>query len=596
MQSLHRSEGGKALHNDRSGENNKTPGFTDMDLETQLLEKNRMRLLRKRDWVGIAPTKPVGLPISSIKEKEKEKEKEKDQMSKRRKMERSHFAPMKRKHTEHGQRDKSKLQNPYTADQEIRVRIGTDALTAHSTQLTGDAHSQASSESMLFNQEDEDMMQSKDHLATFSPLPGYTTTSPKVNTLHSGSSKMPPRDCELEYRKIAESRRVGHSPVSPRTVEQDVAEYGAVGQGVRIVHTVEGIARPLDLVFATPNHSTRSHSHAGSTGQELRVVENANADEDAKAWLKHASERSNAGDQPQSNGASLGAVNVDDGPWRAFLSIPDRSSSHSLATHGAETSLPHAHSTDRNDRGDHKSWSQHATQGNHTPFSSCSVSASLPSLRQPSARPAGNSFETESGPPAAMGVDERLWRAFVFGSDDDISLASQCNGSADDDSRAPRCGRSASAASDTVSYTLAPFYQVSTGATCASSRRADAPHSGIQAISSASPYGDWGQVGELDERQASAHGGFGGLSVTHALLQDSNAFRNSGVSSSGGCSSTRTSRDKLRRRDYTCGDSLEQDETRNSGGWSQGCFPYMHNVADGSNYQGIDVVNPNSLT
>jgi hypothetical protein len=590
MHSLHRSEDGKALHNDRSGENNKTPGFTDVDLETQLLEKNRTRLLRKRDWVGIAPTKPVDLPISSIKEKER------DQMSKRRKMERSHFAPINRKRTENGHRNEGKVHNPYTADQQIRVRIGTDALTARSTQLTGDAHSQASSDSMLFDQEDEDMIRSKDHLATVFPLPGCTTASPKVNPFHSGSSKMPPRDCETGYYEIAKSRRAGHSPVNPRTVEQDMAEYGAVGQGVRIVHTVEGIARPLDLVFATPNHSTKSRSHAGSTGQELRIVENANADKDAKAWLKHASERSNAGDQPQSNEASPAAVNADDGPWRAFLSIPDRSSSHSLAMHSAETGLPHAHSTGRNDQGDHKSWSQHATQGNHTPFSSCSVSASLPSLRQPSARPAGNSFETESGPPAAMGVDERLWRVFVFGSDDDTSLASQRNGSADTESRAPRSGRSVSAASDTVSYTLAPFYQVSTGATCASSRKADAPRSGIQAISSASPYGDWGQVGELDERQASAHGVFGGLPVTHALLQDSNAFRNSGVSSSGGCSSTRTCRDKLGRRDYTCSNSLDQDETRNRGGWPQSCFPYMHNVADGSDYQGIDVVNPDSLT
>jgi hypothetical protein len=589
LQSLQRSEGDEALHNSRSGESNKQSGFADVGLETQLLERNKRRLLRQPDWVGLAPTKPVDLPISSIKEN--------DHMGKRRKTERSHIALTKRRRIENGYRDENQVQNLHVDDQKVRVKIGTDALTAHSTQLTGDVHSQASSDSMLFDQEGEDTMQPKDHLLTYSPPPGYTNASPEADSLHSHFNNEPPRDYEVGHREITVSRSAGHGPVELNAVEQGMAENGAASQGVRIVHTVEGIARPLDLVFATSNHSTRSRSQARSTGQELRMVEHANAEvDDARAWLKHGSERSNTSDQPQSNKSSPGGVAADDGPWRAFLSIPDRSSSHSPAMHSAEISLPHAHSTDRRNRNDHKSWSQHATQGNRTPFSSSSVSAPLPYLRQTSARPQGNSFETESGPPEPMGVDERLWRAFVFGSDDDTSLVSQRNDSADDESRPLRSGRSVSAASDTVSYTLAPFYQAWTGATCASPRRADAPRSGFPAISSISPYGEWGQVGELDERQASAHGVFGGLSVTQASPQDSKALRNPGVSSSGGCSSTRTSRDDLHRRGYTWGDSLEQDKTRNRGGWLQGRFPYIHNVADGSDYGGIDVVNPDSLT
>ena len=552
-----------------------------MGLEIQLLERNKRRLLRQRNWIGIAPTKPADLLISSTKEN--------DQTGKRRKTEGSYAAPVKRRRIENGYRDRAEEQSPQNDDQRIRVRIGTDALTAHSTQLTGDAHSQASSDSMLFDREDEDAMQSRDHLVIFTPPPGYADASSEGDPLQTPFSIIPPRDYEVGRGEVAVSRSADHDTVRLNTVEQGMAENGAARQDVRIVHTVEGIARPLDLVFATRNQSTRSRSHAGSTCQELGMVEHANAEvEGARTWLKHASERSNASDQRQSNKASPGAATADDGPWRAFLSIPDRSSSHSLAMHSTETSLLHAHSTDRNDRNDHKSWSQHATQGNRTPFSSPSVSASLPSLRQPSAPPQGNCFETETGSPEPMGVDEKLWRAFVFGSDDGTSLASQRNDSADDECLRLRSGRLVPAASDGVSYTLAPFDAASTGATCASSKRAEMSRSGFPAISSASPYqySDWDQVGELDERQGSAHGVFGGLqSVTHAWLQNSKAFRNPGVSSVGG---------------YSCyntwGDSVEQGETSHRGEWLQGRFSGTHGVADGSDYGGIDVVNPNSLT
>ncbi|KAG9194174.1 hypothetical protein G6011_04209 [Alternaria panax] len=130
----------------------------EMDMELQLLEVNRKRLLIQHDWVGIDPLKPVSLQFQSSREKSK--------IGKRRRTTRGHGAAPRRENNDGFRDEDLHLANNDFADMlgrngphqdvdNIRIRIGTDAMTnTYSTYLNHYAQSHASSELMLFDQEE----------------------------------------------------------------------------------------------------------------------------------------------------------------------------------------------------------------------------------------------------------------------------------------------------------------------------------------------------------------------------------------------------------------------------------------------------------
>jgi hypothetical protein len=126
---------------------------------------------------------------------------------------------------------------------------------------------------------------------------------------------------------------------------------------------------------------------------------------------------------------SAGHAIVDEGPWKTYLAISD-DSSHSDT---ARSSFLHDHPTTKQDNEAATNWSQQAThgQGDQSRVSSSSISASLPSLtrriREPIlTHPSGVTAIRRKEPVTtalrSLDEDEKNWRAFVFQSDDKLSL------------------------------------------------------------------------------------------------------------------------------------------------------------------------------
>ncbi|KAF1849426.1 uncharacterized protein K460DRAFT_354276 [Cucurbitaria berberidis CBS 394.84] len=498
---------------------------TETDLETQLLEANRKRLLRQQDWIGINSPKPVHLQYFSNKEK--------DKIGKRRKTQGKLGATARLKSNANmaGQPPQNAGDGLYRAFmapevrndvENIRIRIGTDALsTAYSNQLNHYARSQASSEPMLFDQEGQDTERARylESVQLVNPEPHsarnasrHSNTAPherpltdeKVGRDHDFTYYRDPRSMaetseqgSLDFEQIeghSQNYPVGRAP--DQTSESSALAY-------RVTHHAEGIERPLRLVFGEFNSSASAQSHIApknNIGEPRYTREAASAGESQRGHMHQV-----IGDVEQSTfdeGAAALAI-VDEEPWKTFLSISEGSSSHPAMAVEPGNSLLRSYPTVFNNEAV-TNWSQRATQCDRTDISSSPASASLPSLKRGIEKPvlarqAGvkSNWRDDAVGTKARGLDEdeKLWQAFVFGSDNTSSSEAfysleQTQRMSKDFGEASSRYVPLSVAVSSVSST--PFRPISEVASCISDKVQDAAASalapGSRAISSPAFY------------------------------------------------------------------------------------------------------------
>jgi hypothetical protein len=539
-----------------------------MNEETRLLEANRRRLLTQQDWVGIDPSKPVHLRFLSSKDKEK--------IGKRRMIPGKHGAALRQKND--AGPDERQLHpahkafaGPLERDNDmdnIRIRIGTDALTnTYSAQTNENIQSQASSDPMLFDQEEPTAQQHMENV-------GF---APPVNAQSRGASMSQqtsaiPHANPLTGEKTRRCHNVArlHGPIPSRDAsEQGSSTYDELEQrsqdatsihreressaaGFRLTHRVQGDERALHLIFGDSNSSAGSRGRIVSGDSDIGETQPPHELNSARAaQISHMHQTSNDTEQSA----------IDEEPWKTCLAIPDCSSSHSDAVIEARNSMLHDHPTAPNNNEAFMNWSQHATQGDQSHIGTSSVSASLPSLKRGVNKPL-SAYRYE-GEPVRRGdrvnmsrqnLDEaeRNWQAFVFGSDNNSS-SQQTH---DDAPETPRLKNSENTSSrylllSAAVSTVSPPPRNTRFASYMSNDVQDPDTFASPSTSRAtSPPAFHGLVEELSpggfDEDIAERSVFNVQSVTHASLQN-NAPASSDLSSSRIFSGTTTSRNSLDR-------------------------------------------------
>jgi hypothetical protein len=420
-----------------------------IDAETELLEANRRRLLAQDDWIGVAPSQPLHLNFPSGNEK--------FQIGKRRRVKGKHGATA--RHREQADNDSATLLQPAhdrhnrafvsgalgTHTRDIRIRIGTDALTtACSTEPVRSVQSRASSDPMLFDQlghqaESLGVQDAADsNLSGHHPLnqlrtDRHNTTDRKEDWIYEQpqryyspprivrgpASQNSPELCRQETQQTYHESIKG-DPTAHAMTNRDVTSE------LRFVQQVEGVGRhPLRLAF-TPSESpvgdrsrdtVRNIDSRGTT----HVIDAAHASDSQNGLLHHI------GVEPEfrfESEAEETVASADEEPWRLLVDVPEESSTHRRSSQDPEKSFLQLRSTPRSRDAERTSWSQHATQGDQTHISSSVISASLPSLRRPTTGGlnAGlKSLRNNHTASPILNEDEQLWRNVVFGSDQQLS-------------------------------------------------------------------------------------------------------------------------------------------------------------------------------
>ncbi|KAF2865144.1 hypothetical protein BDV95DRAFT_612934 [Massariosphaeria phaeospora] len=422
---------------------------TDDDIEEDSLESSRRRLLETRDWVGLAPSRPVELQFLPSREKSK--------IGKRRKT--RELPPIaqdaNKRQTQRPLQNYDGHLDPYMSRetrngvQDIRVRIGTDALTNQThpkPQTTDCEHSPtrggsdgASSDPMLFDHEDLHIASRTSARATFSPsqyLGAFVGVSAPV---YSDPPQKPLRgDTSADHHRLSirpnktdlDKHEYSRKP-RPRMPTEAQGSAEKIGSCFQITEIVAGVERPLRFVFDQSSDPTdvgvRIPSQGGMIGDAPCGVDTANA-----AGYAFGRTKNGIGDKHED--ADVDKVFappsiVDDGPWKTFLGIPEDSSSHDASTGNTKADLsnsPQKWAGKEDVEVPHAMGSQHATLGDQTciSLSSC-VSDSLPSLREHGERNMpGNQFRVKEKLGGQLsrtrrrGVEEvdELWQRMVLGS------------------------------------------------------------------------------------------------------------------------------------------------------------------------------------
>jgi hypothetical protein len=417
-----------------------------MNEETRLLEANRRRLLTQQDWVGIDPSKPVQLRFLSSKEKEN--------IGKRRRTTGKHGAAL-RQNNDSGLsvRQLRPAHKAFAGPLErgnnidnIRIRIGTDALTnTYSAHTNDHVQSQASSEPMLFDQEGPAAQQRE----TPDLAPPVTSQSRGARSVSRQTSAMPHANSSTgeqtgHYHDVARH----HEPIpSQDAFEQGSSIYDELelqnrdttsihqenessSAGFRLMYRVEGNERDLHLVFGNSNFSAGGRGRIVSRDSDISETQPLREPNSARASQTSQIHRiDNDMEQSTIYKDSAALAIVDEELWKSYLAISDGRSSHSDAAVEARNSMLHDHSTTQISNDAVTNWSQHATQGDQSHIDT-SVSASLPSLKRGVNK--GLSAYPYRGDPVRRGnvvdmkrqnltEDEKNWQAFVFGNDNNSS-------------------------------------------------------------------------------------------------------------------------------------------------------------------------------
>ncbi|KAJ4366712.1 hypothetical protein N0V95_000040 [Ascochyta clinopodiicola] len=586
----------------------------------QLLEANKKRLLRQQDWIGVAPSKPVDLQFLSVKEK--------NQIGKRRKIDAKGRVPAHRRSPPgfahrtgqdelqgHGDAFMSGALPILRAADNIRVRIGSHALTAASTQSKNDAASQANSDSMLFGEEGEEVA-----TRLGSEAPQSITVSGRVLAADPRSMNSQP---EESYDNL--SPRHGHythlglavrpegdagGPIRTNRPDQSMQARETNEPSYQITHHVGGVDRPLKLVFGKQGSQRAGHVAlpTDQTGEAQRAHANIDAEEvETGRALQNvgATHRSSFGRPPKPSAI------VDDEPWRTYLGIGPSSSDHVCVDDGTGTSVPQPHNPARNTGADRTSWPQHTTQGNLTRANLSIVSASLTAPKRPSGRPLLDARPyLRSNVVRETNEHEKLWRSFALGSDPESAIGTihshtDTDTSEDMMSRATKGYASTrlplSTAVTSVSsppIKSSPFRLLSGRASRISDDVQDARNSGFRSITPAAPpYTTWVRVDSHDEddvqgegqrQQTAAHGCFGEQS-TPASLQDCGSHDGDMFGR------TTTSRSDLDQLDHAWDDVSRRAQAGGSVVWQRGRGSSIRDDAH-SDGAGIDLVDVDRIS
>ena len=501
------------------------------------------------------------------------------------------------------------------AAENIRVRIGSDALTTiASTQAPNYARSQTDSDSMLFDEDDEN---AAPHLESRAPIsiasPGHIlAANPRSTGNHSAKSD---KHRLIQHGESADhcltvrpdnyaEGRLQHNQAELDIPNQSIQPSSPSDPSYHITHDVRGVQRPLKLVFGRQSPTA---IHTALPTERIDKTHRAHADFD----LENSDNGQTTRNVGEVRRISVGRHTdppafVDDQPWRAYLNVDEPSSGQVFLDDGTGTSVPQPHIPARNIKTDRTEWPQHTTQGNLTYANLSAIPTSLrPSGHLPDARPQLRTAGVKN-----TDKHEELWRSFVLGSDPQSAIDTvhtHDNISEDTMSRATKGYASTrvplSVAVTSVSSTplnSTPFRSVSEQAYRISDDAQYAPHSGTRSVSSVAPaHTVWGRAKSAnkdvqgsshnEEPSVRSHFGERSIHVLQASLQNHASYE-SKVSSD-----TRTSRNGLVGCDHTKEDVWRRAQASGSGVWRRSRSPYSWNVPE-SDEAGIDLIDPDRLT
>ncbi|KAH9866998.1 hypothetical protein IAQ61_007589 [Plenodomus lingam] len=436
--------------------------ITEADTEVQLLEANKKRLLKRPDWIGVNPSKPVSLPLVPSRDK--------PGIGKRRRTEIKPGATVGHGMTtnltdrliQHDMLREGLRSGVRRNDRDhMRIRIGTDALTsAYSTQRHGCGESQDSSDPMLFEQEYAPNAGTGEPLDE--PLKAVRPVNHWSNAASSTFQQEPaaPHGISLtdnhnhrhfeQVPNVVRSRflgdpdqsdsqgegfntQVNHVYTIPRRIQSDASH----APRYRVTQRTGGAQQPFLAIFDDPDSSEDEDGHKGngenpvrnSTREQLQMDEQLFANAARPQRIQRAD---GEGGCPNLKRSSAVRTIVDAKAWESFLAIASDDSSHSTATMESRSSNLHLYPTSPNNNKATATWSQLATQGSQAQIGTSAMSASLPSMRRGIGRRAlidatipdrnrVDVLEREPSQNIEEDEDERLWQAFVFGSDDTCS-------------------------------------------------------------------------------------------------------------------------------------------------------------------------------
>jgi hypothetical protein len=352
------------------------------DPEDELLEVNKRRLLQKPDWVGLAPSRPVNMRFSSSKEKAS--------IGKRRKT-RGRLA------AHHTRSEPLNQETPYHTngnhpwpymsralpvkrDQDIRIRIGTDALTSrysdHAQRQTsatsGNPSSDHMSDSMLFHNEHlnaasgESMQPARLDSLDFSMSVGVSTEFHAVSP-HAQSGNERALEQSRTHRKQSVTSYTEARSATGRDSNQQTSGEDPI---VHITRHVGGVKHPVRFVFDRRSetlHTGGATQSPGAANAGLVVYEHEKADQGK-----------NDNDMSDDDGAQRPS-SADDGPWKF-----SHAGSSSLSTRKGSglSRLPQLPLNTVDGESGFTEVSQHTTLRGQTRINTSSfMSVSLPSIQ-----------------------------------------------------------------------------------------------------------------------------------------------------------------------------------------------------------------------
>jgi hypothetical protein len=407
-----------------------------VDIEDQLLEANRQRLLRKQDWAGLVPSRPMSMHFASRKEKEG--------IGKRRRVhgrpaiqhrggrEHTETSPFGEKHPDRALRAEAK---------DIRIRIGFNALTSQTPIQRSDYARSQEAESSPGQVSDPMLFDFTEALQTTASVRASRSRSPSTfshaaagpqqsapHTSHPGKGRNSTPACDADQGPTRRHHAVSEGDQDLHYHPQEPAPNNAP-QRKEEVGFVFPMAQPSIDCRQGPFRFTFEKSPDYAVGG-MRVALQDNLSNSSALKGGQAS-CSDLGQAKSQNGNVRGESSgdktptpplaiVDDAPWKTFVAVLDENPSYSGSSYTGRCLLSRTLAVQPTIS------SQPATLGDHTRISSSScASASLPSIVHADGRP-NLSLSQQAAGAAISGrqsqdadESERLWKTFVFDSGED---------------------------------------------------------------------------------------------------------------------------------------------------------------------------------
>lgn len=403
----------------------------DDDNEIQLLAANKKRYLGQQDRIDVAANTPFAQDSLSVKEK--------NRFGKRRKIRRavaSQRSPVtftRRSGPEHleGHNDTfmSGALPVLNAADTVRVRIGSDVVTTVAS--IQHVPSLISSDSMLFEQEENDAAQQKQPLVTFgvqsecremTTKPQYIGSQPA----RSDRSYSPERDRSASHniatRLDSSAYELVQSEADGRRA-QSIKPSEAIDPSYRLTRRVGGVEHPLKLVFGRSTLPPIRHTRllANNAGETQRVHAPFDATEDKSGLAPR-----NVGEDhhPAARRHPDASVINDEEPWAMYLDSDISSSGQVCAGDGTGMSVPQPYIPARNTTDACTNWPRHNTPDSlmHV-VNLTKVSASLPAHRQRGRPVAIARPSLRTATVKGVNKDEALWQTFAaVGSDSQSAI------------------------------------------------------------------------------------------------------------------------------------------------------------------------------